>query len=87
MEKTQALENIAKDYQIACDIRNYISAVMNKNDLTAENLEWIEWAKKKADWYDPIFAREDEYLGQRKHSGFDVEKDLMKSKRKSMYGW
>ena len=87
MEKTQALENIAKDYQIACEIRNYISAVMNKNDLTAENLEWIEWAKKKADWYDPIVAREDEYLGPREHSRFDDEKDLMKSKRNSMYGW
>lgn len=69
MEKTQALENIAKDYQIACEIRNYISAVMNKNDLTAENLEWIEWAKKKADWYDPIVAREDEYLGPRSIRG------------------
>ena len=25
--------------------------------------EWIEWALKKADWYDPSIATEDEYLG------------------------
>ena len=27
--------------------------------------EWIEWALKKADWYDPSIETEDEYLGKR----------------------
>lgn len=26
--------------------------------------EWIEWALKKADWYDPSIETEDEYLGK-----------------------
>ena len=29
--------------------------------------EWIEWDRKKADWYDPSIATEDEYLGKRQH--------------------
>ena len=37
--------------------------------------EWIEWALKKADWYDPSIATEDEYLGKRQH-----EKVLKKRK-------
>lgn len=86
MEKIQALENVARDYQVACEIRNYISAVINKNDLTESDLEWIEWATKKADWYDPIIAREDEYLGKREHSRSADEKDLIKNKR-NMHSW
>ncbi len=87
MEKTQALENIAKDYQIACEIRNYIAAVMNKGELTDADFEWIEWAKKKADWYDPVMAREDEYLGRREHSKFAEDKAIIKRRQNSIYGW
>lgn len=76
--KTQALENVAKDYQIACEIRNYIAAVINKGELTEADFEWIEWAKKKADWYDPIVAREDECLGKRDHSLAVEDKVLIK---------
>ncbi len=85
--KTQALENVAKDYQIACEIRNYIAAVINKGELTEIDFEWIEWAKKKADWYDPIVAREDEYLGKRDHSLAMEDKVLIKKKQSSVYGW
>ena len=44
-------------------IREYIQAVIESEN---ENItpEWIEWAKKKADWYDPSIATEDEYLGK-----------------------
>ena len=85
--KTQALENIAKDYRIACEIRNYITAILNKGELTEADFEWIEWAKKKADWYDPIVAREDEYLGKRDHSRSDEDKMIIKKKQSSIYGW
>ena len=36
--------------------------------IEAENAErnskWAEWALKKADWYDPVVAEEDELLGK-----------------------
>ena len=58
--------------------------------------EWIEWALKKADWYDPSIAKElkkltkaylDEYLGKRQHekSAEEKEKSLQDSIRKSWY--
>lgn len=28
---------------------------------------WIDWAKKKADWYDPTIARKDKLFGERNH--------------------
>lgn len=48
---------------------------------------WIEWARKKADWYDPSIATEDEYLGKRQHekNAEEKEKSLQDSIRKSWY--
>ena len=39
--------------------------------------EWIEWAKMKADWYDPSVATEDEYLGKRQHENSAEEKEKL----------
>ena len=83
----QELENIAKDYQIACEIRNYIAALIHRGGLTEPDIEWIEWAKKKADWYDPIVAREDEYLGKRDHSQAAEDKVIIKKKQRSTFDW
>ena len=40
------------------EIREYIQAMIDSGneDITPE---WIEWALKKADWYDPSIATED----------------------------
>ena len=38
-------------------------------------LEWINWAQRKADWYDPTVALEDDYLGKRDHGKSNEEKD------------
>lgn len=84
---TQSLVNKARDYQVACEIRNYISALFSKDELNEEEKEWISWAEKKADWYDPIIAREDEYLGKRRHSLPEDEKELIKKGRNSFYNW
>lgn len=73
VERTVALTNMAHDYAMACKIRAYITALVSARTLTEEDIEWINWAKKKADWYDPIIAREDEILGKREHQ---KEKEL-----------
>lgn len=80
------LVNKAEDYKIAMEIRAYIQAAIDSGneDITPE---WIEWAEKKADWYDPSVAIEDEYLGKRQHekSAEEKEKSLQDSIRKSWY--
>lgn len=68
------LVNKAEDYRIAKEIREYIQAMIDSGneDITPE---WIEWALKKADWYDPSIATEDEYLGKRQHEKSAEEKE------------
>ncbi len=67
VQKTRTLLNKAQDYETACSIRQYIDAIRSDTDNPDNNPEWIEWANKKADWYDPTIAREDELFGKRKH--------------------
>ena len=89
VKRTRELINQAEDYKIACEIRQYITAVAQQKDVTPEVFEWIKWAKKKADWYDPMVAAEDEYLGRREHSKSKEEKDLDKINigRYGILGW
>jgi hypothetical protein len=74
---TKELANKAEDYRIASDIRAYINAVIEMGNEEATP-EWIEWARKKADWYDPTIACEDEFLGKRDHGKNKEDKDLDK---------
>lgn len=57
----------AHRYSLATMLRDYINALEAKgiaaNALSDEKKEWIEWAKLKADWYDPAMpAMEDDLL-------------------------
>ena len=63
----KALENEAEDYEKACTIRAYISAIESDSTLSAEKEEWIAWAKAKADWLDPLVSAVDPFFGQRQH--------------------
>ena len=69
---------------MACKIRAYVSAVESQSNLNEKTKEWIKWAKNKADWYDPIIAKEDELLGIREHCNDKEQKQL---KKKSFYLW
>lgn len=71
--RVQELVNKSEDYRIATEIRNYIQAVMEKN-VDDDILEWVKWAKKKADWYDPTVASNDEFFGKRNHGKSREEK-------------
>ena len=65
---------LAKRYQKADDLRKYINIfeenAIKNNTLTEEKQNWIEWARKKADWYDPFINAKDELLE-------DVDKDSL----------
>ncbi len=81
VERTIALENAAIDYETACRIRAYVKAVMTfggQDGLDDEAAVWVEWAIKKADWFDPIIARDDELFGEREHEKSLEEKALKK---------
>lgn len=83
VDQTIALTNMALDYDTACKIRAYIIALEPKVDMNDEQTaEWIDWAKKKADWFDPTVAREDELFGERDHEKNEEQKAL-----KKLYGW
>lgn len=76
VDKTLALKNLAEDYDTACRIRCYVAAVEASEKLDAKTAQWVEWAKAKADWYDPTVAREDEFFGKRGHEKDAGEKKL-----------
>ncbi len=47
-------------------LRNYVQVVegnaLKEDKLTDELKDWLDWAKKKIDWYDPFVNREDQLL-------------------------
>lgn len=83
VDRTNALVHEAEDFEIACKIRAYVSAVEQSGELTEEGTAWVEWARQKAGWYDPTIEREDEFFGVRKHGKSKEEKKL----EKSYYSW
>lgn len=81
VDRTNTLINLAEDYDTACKIRRYIAAVEAMGELDEKTAKWIEWAKAKADWFDPTVARKDEFFGKREH-----EKDA-ETKKLKYYGY
>lgn len=65
-------------------IRGYIDELEAKsiemNLYSQEIKDWIEWGRKKADWYDPHINAKDELLS-------DVDRDTLKFKSKSDSFW
>ena len=79
VERTIALENAAMDFETAVRIRAYIKAVVascGDDILNEEATAWVDWATKKADWFDPTVARDDEFFGEREHEKNASEKAL-----------
>ena len=49
----------AKKYNEVVMMRDYIDAVKRRNEITGNQsdlkiVEWVNWAEKKVDWYDPL---------------------------------
>ncbi|MBP2658121.1 MAG: hypothetical protein H6Q69_1153, partial [Firmicutes bacterium] len=77
--QTIALENAALDFETACRIRAYVKAVTDscaQEGLDEETAAWVDWATKKADWFDPTVARDDELFGKREHEKSPSDKAL-----------
>lgn len=76
VDRTLALTSLAEDYDTACKIRRYIAVVEVSGTPDEKTTEWIEWAKAKADWYDPTVAGEDAFFGKREHEKAAEKKKL-----------
>ena len=84
-EEASRQEEIRKRKDNASEIRTYIKAMI-ENENEEATPEWIEWASRKADWYDPTKDVEDEYLGKREHGENKEEKDSDKvSVKRGLY--
>ncbi len=87
IQRVKALVNCAEDYKIAMEIRAYIEAVIASGAENPDS-EWVAWAKRKADWYDPTIAYEDKLLGVREHEKDKEEKDRqLGNSVRTGYGW
>lgn len=58
--------NKANRWHKTVNLRNYIESVeksaLASNSLSEELKNWLEWARLKADWYDPLIEAKDELL-------------------------
>ncbi|WP_452223699.1 hypothetical protein [Lacinutrix chionoecetis] len=50
-QKSESLRRYLKEYE---------TRLKEEDNLSSEAVEWLSWAKKKADWYDPFIESEDE---------------------------
>lgn len=73
LEEVKFLEQAASDWDKAQKIRRFADSVEfniaeETNTYKKEKLtNWLKWVRDKADWLDPLTAKEDELLGKNKH--------------------
>ena len=72
LEEIKVLEQVSLDWEKAERMRRFIQQMElkanNMKDIGEQErtLEWIEWAKKKVKWIDPLIECRDELLGESK---------------------
>jgi hypothetical protein len=80
LKEVRLLEQAASDWQKAELVRRFADHLEEKINEFAKEEErgklfgWLKWARDKADWLDPLTAKEDELLGKSKHI-FELIKD------------
>ncbi|MDD5701024.1 MAG: hypothetical protein PHU23_03145 [Dehalococcoidales bacterium] len=73
LEEVRQLEQTASDWHKAELVRRFANSLEGKiNEVSTEEkreklLKWLKWARDKADWLDPLTAKEDKLLGRNKH--------------------
>jgi hypothetical protein len=73
VSKIVELENIIDDFEFSIILRNLIKRVEANSSKNA-NVDWISWAKEKADWYDPTIQKRDSIIGKRLYENSKSEK-------------
>ena len=77
-ERVIDLLNQSQRWQKATILRKYLSAVKTKlsktKQVSQERRIWLEWAEKKANWYDPLIEAEDELLADVNKDNFSYKK-------------
>ena len=63
-KKVSELTQMVSDFVVARNIRLFLDVLETKSELSDEERNWIEWARNKADWIDPILKKEDPILGK-----------------------
>lgn len=90
LEEVRLLEQAASDWHKAELIRRFADCLEGKvNEVTDEEkrdklFRWVKWARDKADWLDPLTAKEDELLGKSKHIFELIKDEDIQSKRESL---
>jgi len=65
LEKVKKLITLSENYRCAQDIYCYIKALETEvNNGSEELIQYIQWAKEKADWINPLIRKDDELLGK-----------------------
>jgi len=73
LEEMKLLEQAVMDWDKAEKIRSFADRlekeINNVEDLEKKNrlIAWLDWARSKADWIDPLTEKEDDLLGKSKH--------------------
>jgi hypothetical protein len=81
LRELNLLEQAASDWNKAEQIRRFADHLERKIDDVSDVskkeklLKWLKWARNKADWLDPLTAKEDELLGKNKHIFELIEAD------------
>ena len=75
----------ASRWHKAVNLRSYIDSVeqkaMETKGISEDLRNWLEWARKKAAWYDPFIECHDELLNE-------VDRETLTLKQKPpYYGW
>lgn len=78
------LQRKAKRWRQSMVLRNFLETLEDNaninNHLTEELGTWLTWAKRKADWYDPLIESEDELLKE-------VDRESLSFQRKKSSFW
>ena len=81
-KKVEVLKSIVADWDTANKIRSFSDAVSQKisemgdTDKREKLLDWLKWARARADWIDPLIEKEDDLLGVKSHF-FDTIKSML----------
>lgn len=77
----KVLTQAASDWDRAQKIRQFVDilesqiCIINDDEQRKKVIDWVKWARDKADWLDPLIEKGDNLLGSSKHI-FDIINDM-----------